>query len=121
VNAYLREHEIILTCDPADRSVAAAGLTVLAWTGDRSDQVLAAIAAAAESGDGRGQWTAWLSSVVLGRLPPGLAAPDGSERFGTAIAALEFGNVSAPPKRSTGCARCSPPSTRTRTSPRVSS
>jgi hypothetical protein len=87
-----------------DRSVAAAALTALAWTGDRSDRVLAAIAEAAESGDGRDQCTAWLSSVVLGQLPPGLAAPvtlaapTGPGRFGAAIAALEFGNAAAPPE-----------------------
>jgi hypothetical protein len=85
-----------------DRSVAAAALTVLAWTGDRSDRVLAAIAAAAEAGDGRDQCTAWLSSVVLGQLPPGLALPvrlaasAGVGRFGAAVAALQFGDASAP-------------------------
>ena len=85
-----------------DRSVAAAALTVLAWTGDGSGQVLAAIAATAESGDGRDQCTAWLSSVVLGQLPPGLAAPvslaapAGPGRFGAAVAALQFGDASAP-------------------------
>ena len=85
-----------------DRSVAAAALTVLAWTGDGSDRMLAAIAAAAESDDGRDQCTAWLSSVVLGQLPPGLAvpaslaAPAGPGRFGAAVAALEFGGASAP-------------------------
>jgi hypothetical protein len=88
----------------ADRSVAAAALTVLAWTGDRSDRVLAAIAAAAGSGDGRDRCTAWLSSVVLGQLPPGLTAPvtlaglAGPGRFAAAVAALEFGGASAPPE-----------------------
>jgi hypothetical protein len=75
---------------------------VLAWTGDGSDRVLAAIAAAAESGGGRDQCTAWLSSVVLGQLPPGLAAPvslaapAGPGRFGAAVAALQVGDASAP-------------------------
>jgi hypothetical protein len=75
-DAVVAEHGRLreLLADP-DRSAAAAALTVLAWTGDGSDRVLAAIAAAAESGDGRGQCTAWLSAVVLGQLPPGLAAP----------------------------------------------
>jgi hypothetical protein len=62
----------------ADRSVDAAALTVLAWTGDRSDRVLAA---AAESGDGRDQCTAWLSSVVLSQLPPGLALLEAARRL----------------------------------------
>jgi hypothetical protein len=90
-----------LLADP-DRSVAAAALSVLAWTGDHGDRVLAAIAAAADSGDGRDQCTAWLSSVVLGQLPPGLvppaglAAAAGPGRFGAAVAALEFGGASAP-------------------------
>ena len=89
-----------LLADP-DRSVAAAALTVLAWTGDHSDRVLAAITVAAESGDGRDQGTGWLSAVVLGRLPPGLpppvslAAPTGPGRFGAAVAALVFGDGSA--------------------------
>jgi hypothetical protein len=70
--------------------------------GDGSDRVLAAITAAAESGDGRDQCTGWLSSVVLGRLPPGLAAPvslagsAGPGRSGAAVAALQFGAAWAP-------------------------
>ena len=104
-DAVVAEHRRLqeLLADP-DRSVVAAALTVLAWTGGGNDRVLAAIAAAAESGDGRDQCTAWLSSVALGQLPPGMAGPvslaDSSEpgRFGAAVAALTFGDASAPPE-----------------------
>jgi hypothetical protein len=47
--------------------------------------------------------TGWLASVVLGLLPPGVAAPQNLTslgnvaRFGAAVAAIRFGGTDAPP------------------------
>jgi hypothetical protein len=85
----------------SDRSVAAAALTVLAWTGADSDRLWAAIASDLGSDDERDVASAWLASTVLGRLPPSVVAPvdlprqNGTARFGAAIAALRFGGESA--------------------------
>jgi hypothetical protein len=103
-NAVAAEHEHLreLLTD-SDRAVAGAALTVLAWTGDASPGVLAAIRAAIESGDERDQCTGWLASVVLSRLPPGITPPRDLTslgrvaRFGTAVATLRFAGADAPP------------------------
>jgi hypothetical protein len=103
-NAVAAEHERLreLLSD-SDRAVVGAALTVLAWTGDASPRVLAAIRAAIESGDCRDQCTGWLASVVLGQLPPGVAAPRNLTRlgeiarFGAAVAAIRFAGAAAPP------------------------
>jgi hypothetical protein len=103
-NAVAAEHEHLreLLTDP-DRVVAGAALAVLAWTGDASPGVLAAIRAAIESGDERDQCTGWLASVVLGQLPPSVAPPRDlaslgkAARFGAAVAALRFAGADAPP------------------------
>jgi hypothetical protein len=87
----------------SDRAVAGAVLRLLAWTGDQSDLVLTAVRRAVESGDERDQCIGWLSSVVLGRLPPGLPAPvaitgrSPAGRFGAAVAAVQFGGRSTAP------------------------
>jgi len=88
----------------SDRGLVGAALTVLAWTGDASTQVLTAIRAAVESADERDQGTGWLASVVLGQLPPGVDAPvdliqqRGAGRFGAAAAAIRFAGAAAPPE-----------------------
>ena len=92
-----------LLADP-DRAVAGAALTLLAWTGDASNRVLTAIRQALDSEDDRDQCNGWLSSVVLGQLPPGQAAPTrlntpgGPGRFGAAVASIRFGGSSTPPE-----------------------
>ena len=96
-----REHLRELLTD-SDRAVVGAALTVLAWMGDASPQVLAAIRAAIESGDDRDQCTGWLASVVLCQLPPGVTAPQNLTslgtvaRFGAAVAAIRFAGTDAP-------------------------
>lgn len=90
--------------DEPDRGLVGAALTLLAWTGDASAEVLTAIRTAVGSADERGQCAGWLASVVLGQLPPGLAAPvdltqlSGAGRFGAAVAAIRFAGTAAPPE-----------------------
>jgi hypothetical protein len=69
-----------------------------------SNRVLTAIRQALDSEDDRDQCNGWLSSVVLGQLPPGQAAPTslnppgGPGRFGAAVASIRFGGSSTPPE-----------------------
>lgn len=92
-----------LLTDP-DRAVAGAALALLAWTGDASNWVLTAIGQVLDSDDDRDQCNGWLSSAVLGQLPPGQAAParlnspSGPGRFGAAVASIRFGGSSTPPE-----------------------
>src|SRR5262249_31732040 len=88
----------------SDRGGAGAALTLLACTGDSGAEVLTAIRGAVGSADERDQCTGWLASVVLGQLPPGVAAPvdltqlSGGGRFGAAVAAIRFAGAAAPPE-----------------------
>jgi hypothetical protein len=103
MNAVIHATECSICTPDGDRAVAGAALTLLAWTGDADDRVLAAIRSALQSNDERDWCNGWLSSVVLGTLPPGLAAPTslsglgGAGRFGAAVASLRFAGRSAPP------------------------
>lgn len=70
----------------SDRSVAAAALTVLAWTEADSVRLWAAIASELNSDDERDVASAWLASTVLGRLPTSVPAPvDLPRQCGTAL------------------------------------
>jgi hypothetical protein len=92
-----------LLADP-DRAVAGAALSLLAWTGDESNSMLAAIRSALDSDDDRDHCNGWLTSVVLGQLPSGVTAPasltgpGAPGRFGAAVASLRFGGGSALPE-----------------------
>lgn len=102
-DAVVAEHRRLrLLLADSDPRVAGAALIALSWTGDTDEEVLAFIGEAIQTGGDLDGCNAWLCTVVLGVLPPGVPAPTSLTphrpvvRFGEAVAALRLAGPHAP-------------------------